>query len=1188
VSVPPDTKLHRPFEQWPLLLLGPMLRRVTEDSVSVFVALSARVEVTLKLFTEPGPEGEEFSRSVPSYARVVSVGKRLHVCVATAFGTIRPGVLYGYDLEFGPLDPGDPEDTGTSLGGLGLLSGPVPLGYENAWLPSFVLPPSRRDLKTVQASCRKPHGCHRDKRLTDADALPMVDRLIADNLEVPAQRPQQLFLTGDQIYSDDVPAAMLAALTSIGRELLSWSTPERFPDRRGGAGFLDDHELVTPGMRSIFLDDQAVKDRPSGTSDHDRKPLEIDEVLQDVDEPLEGGNWDDYAANHLLFLGEWCAMYVMAWSPELWLTRDAVDPQDRVVDPNLPTYYLPRPTDYWVHSPDTTSPALIYAEGLPFVRRALANIATYTAIDDHDVTDDWFLNAKIEELLRRGRLEDNQPSSGGRRLMRNALIAYALFQHWGNVPRDFDAGTLGGRLLDLLDIGPVVDEPGAHTPPIGQAGREDDADTLLDVGPEAVGVDRADERIRWDYELLFGEHRVLVLDTRTWRGFPDAIVDVAVTDLVAAGEQRVPPPAGWGTTELHGLAAAWASTAVTVANAGEPVLGDLLGAGAAALEHAAALAEAVHSGDAEWPQHAEGVVTDARSLLLALADAGAVQEFAWAVQAAGTAEAKLVAAWDGADPAPDVRVETLRASTSLEASAVVLQAAVPGVIGRFAVAGIESDFDAAAACLWRGGELIGTLATFLRWSAVSPGQAARAAGELAAAWLALGGDLVRTLFPSASPAALAAVDQAATASTTLRGVFADVEREWADHVDPVWDTLVASGTATLSAELISGDALQMQVVDRLAEESSQRELTIVVSPAPVFDHVLVFVLVRLAIATSPLNRQAASEWENEPWGGNLRAFHRLLEALAPLESAVILSGDVHYACSSVHDYDSPGGRRARFIQLTSSASKNSWEPSTLLARWDKDDWKLADYVAFAGELPLIFPTLESWADFGEFVEDLVPTRENAVELLDRIGMTVAQEAEELGDRLWEPSDLAVAIETVRRYRSDVVDRSKVLYHQVLEYRHQPWHIEELLYTFPLASQEVLLALHALGVDPTQLPRTRSTVLEDRRGAARINDSPGLDAAIADQASLRRDDILGGESRTVGRANIGLVRFDWIDFIGDIVVHELYSFPVDQLPHIRGVGPPPPETSFRDDWIITRHSAGLPLRTPHDVGEWEGE
>ena len=88
-------------------------------------------------------------------------------------------------------------------------------------------------------------------------------------------------------------------------------------------------------------------------------------------------------------------MYLMSWSPELWLDARRRRPGATAsATPSRSTFYLPRPVEIWEHSPDTTTPALIYAENLPFVRRALANVATYMIFDDHEVTDDWFLNAQ--------------------------------------------------------------------------------------------------------------------------------------------------------------------------------------------------------------------------------------------------------------------------------------------------------------------------------------------------------------------------------------------------------------------------------------------------------------------------------------------------------------------------------------------------------------------------------------------------------------------------------------------------------------------------------------------------------------------------------------------------------------------------------------------------------------------------
>ena len=75
-------------------------------------------------------------------------------------------------------------------------------------LPSFVAPPATLDLvRLAHASCRKPNG-------PGYDALAWLDDRIEDTLG-SADRPQQLFLTGDQIYGDDVAACLLPMLSSI-------------------------------------------------------------------------------------------------------------------------------------------------------------------------------------------------------------------------------------------------------------------------------------------------------------------------------------------------------------------------------------------------------------------------------------------------------------------------------------------------------------------------------------------------------------------------------------------------------------------------------------------------------------------------------------------------------------------------------------------------------------------------------------------------------------------------------------------------------------------------------------------------------------------------------------------------------------------------------------------------------------
>ena len=67
-----------------------------------------------------------------------------------------------------------------------------------------------------------------------------------------------------------------------------------------------------------------------------------------------------------------------------------------------------------------------FFEGLPRVRRALANVPTYMVFDDHDVTDDWNIGRAWRDQVQTTKL--------GRRIISNALVAYALFQDGGNDP----------------------------------------------------------------------------------------------------------------------------------------------------------------------------------------------------------------------------------------------------------------------------------------------------------------------------------------------------------------------------------------------------------------------------------------------------------------------------------------------------------------------------------------------------------------------------------------------------------------------------------------------------------------------------------------------------------------------------------------------------------------------------------
>jgi hypothetical protein len=200
-------------------------------------------------------------------------------------------------------------------------------------------------------------------------------------------------------------------------------------------------------------------------------------------------------------LAEFYGMYLLIWSDALW-------PRDPAGAATLPKWTGVLDHAGWrdddhrkafrntaVRATRTRTDVLEFARTLPRVRRALANIATYMIFDDHDVTDDWNLHRRWHEHVHRRPL--------GRRMVQNALAAYAVFQGWGNEPDQFAAGQPGGRLLEALAAWDGQEGPTAE------------------AIRARLGLPSADASapIRWDYQLDTPSFQAIVLDTRTQRGF---------------------------------------------------------------------------------------------------------------------------------------------------------------------------------------------------------------------------------------------------------------------------------------------------------------------------------------------------------------------------------------------------------------------------------------------------------------------------------------------------------------------------------------------------------------------------------------------------------------------------------------------------------------------------------------------
>ena len=199
---------------------------------------------------------------------------------------LSPDQIYSYDLSF-TLPDGSATPDLQALGLLrnGIVNGRphLALGYGPDQLPSFTLPPLRlEDLRLFQGSCRRMHE-------EDVDALTFVDDFIAEHLLNATLRPHQLFLTGDQIYADEVATPLLPAITRVGIELIG-SHP-------GADEETVPHEELPVGGKTYPVDQQRF---PTGR----RQAL----LRSEAKFSTVGGH------SHLLSLGEYCAMYLFAWS----------------------------------------------------------------------------------------------------------------------------------------------------------------------------------------------------------------------------------------------------------------------------------------------------------------------------------------------------------------------------------------------------------------------------------------------------------------------------------------------------------------------------------------------------------------------------------------------------------------------------------------------------------------------------------------------------------------------------------------------------------------------------------------------------------------------------------------------------------------------------------------------------------
>lgn len=560
----------------PLLLAGPILRRVQPDSASVWIAFSKPQSLSLYIWEDttlksiPGGQSGVFKPKESDRAfkqeniSTKTFGENLHIAVVTVKAAFLPGKIYSYNLVF---KSGSTEQDLNTIGLLKDCGGKrvgnkdeVPLGFEKGQLPSFVLPNTGlEELIIAHGSCRTLHA-------KGNDALALLDEVVKANLSDPKKRLQQLFLTGDQIYADEQAFEVLYFLNQTATDL---------------AGKVENLRVMVPdGVEPIEEDndDSQVKDAENPLKPP--PPPKDAPCNFDFFPPGLRGNILNRAAgytstsgeNHLLSFAEFGAGYLYALSPFAWhdtlieqlkklVAEDLVEDFSFVnLEKTKPFIYesivkkhilekidgFNQEMDSLALTPKTsgklparggaldsinqedrkkwistltqnreteTRRVYDFLRTLPYVSRVLANVPVFMIFDDHDVTDDWNFNLRWCNRVYMRPL--------GVDVTRNALMAYTVFQDWGNVPAAYaEANSTKARLLDLVSQATqeiATDHRASDT-------TNETLHSLFGFGirdPENPNPNNLkDQRVRWHYRIKTGPADTFFLDTRTRRYFP--------------------------------------------------------------------------------------------------------------------------------------------------------------------------------------------------------------------------------------------------------------------------------------------------------------------------------------------------------------------------------------------------------------------------------------------------------------------------------------------------------------------------------------------------------------------------------------------------------------------------------------------------------------------------------------------
>lgn len=302
------------------VLAGPIVRRVEPTLVSVWIVLSKPASVQLRLFrgvgipqtlgppiafATPPTVGPGERRGLTPDTHTLALGANLHVALAVCEPTaqLEWGAVFSYDLRITPDDGGgevgfaelDMLRDRSITNHLGVQQPFLALGYQPGFLPSFVLPAANAStLRFAHGSCRWASG-------EGKDALPILDELISTTLGDAARRPQMLWMTGDQIYADEVSPELGTLCNDLGTWLLAGENQPTI--EHIGVEVIDDQAPGDPPPRVTKTYPVDREHFPPGL----RRHLVYAAGFRSTDQDSQ-----------VIGFGEYAATYLLHWSNQPW------------------------------------------------------------------------------------------------------------------------------------------------------------------------------------------------------------------------------------------------------------------------------------------------------------------------------------------------------------------------------------------------------------------------------------------------------------------------------------------------------------------------------------------------------------------------------------------------------------------------------------------------------------------------------------------------------------------------------------------------------------------------------------------------------------------------------------------------------------------------------------------------------